>query len=118
MAYCSQAHSHRVHLLHVCLIKSPFVSFIDLPTFKVNILILVDTRHMPSLDKYGFATHTSRKPDLSSPRVKRASPKGERASRARAATVSQCPHSEVGQDFLLHRRVTLTEMAVTRKRKV
>ena len=37
---------------------------------------------------------------------------------ARAVTVSQCPHSEVGQDFLLRRRVTLTETAVTRKRKV
>ncbi len=35
-----------------------------------------------------------------------------------AVTVSQCPHSEVGQDFLLRRRVTLTETAVTRKRKV
>ena len=55
---------------------------------------------------------------LSSPRAKRASPKGERAKRARAVTVSQCPHSEVGQDFLLRRRVTLTETAVTRKRKV
>merc|ERR1711936_590978 len=55
---------------------------------------------------------------LSSPRAMRASPKGERASRARAVTVSQCPHSEVGQDFLLRRRVTLTETAVTRKRKV
>ena len=42
----------------------------------------------------------------------------ERASRAWAVTVSQCPHSEVGQDFLLRRRVTLTEIAVTRKRKV
>ena len=41
-----------------------------------------------------------------------------RASRARAVTVSQCPHSEVGQDFLLRRRVTLTETIVTRKRKV
>ena len=51
----------------------------------------------------------------SSPRAKRAGPKGERA---RAVTVSQCPHSEVGQDFLLRRRVTLTETAVTRKRKV
>ena len=39
-------------------------------------------------------------------------------ARARAVTVSQCPHSEVGQDFLLRRRVTLTETAVTRKRKV
>ena len=46
---------------------------------------------------------------LSSPRAKRASPK--------AVTVSQCPHSEVGQDFLLRRRVTLTEIAVTRKEK-
>ena len=35
-----------------------------------------------------------------------------------AVTVSQCPHSEVGQDFLLRRRVTLTETAVTRKLKV
>ena len=42
----------------------------------------------------------------------------ERASRARAVTVSQCPHSEVRQDFLLRRRVTPTETAVTRKRKV
>ena len=41
-----------------------------------------------------------------------------RAERARAVTVSQCPHSEVGQDFLLRRRVTLTETAVTRKQKV
>merc|ERR1712074_417202 len=57
-------------------------------------------------------------PKLSSPRAKRASPKGERASHARAVTVSQCPHSEVGQDFLLRRRVTLTETAVTQKRKV
>ena len=40
-----------------------------------------------------------------------------RAERARAVTVSQCPHSEVGQDFLLRRRVTLTEINVTRKRK-
>ena len=45
-------------------------------------------------------------------------PSGSRASRARAVTVSQCPHSEVGQDFLLRRRVTLTKTAVTRKRKV
>ena len=29
------------------------------------------------------------------------------ASRARAFTVSQCPHSEVGQDFLLRRRAPL-----------
>ena len=36
---------------------------------------------------------------------------------ARAVTVSQCPHSEVGQDFLLRRRVTLTETAVTRNEK-
>ena len=57
--------------------------------------------------------HNSLSKLLSSPR-----PKGERASRARAVTVSQCPHSEVGQDFLLCRRVTLTETAVTRKRKV
>ena len=41
-----------------------------------------------------------------------------RAERARAVTVSQCPHSGVGQDFLLRRRVTLTETAVTRKQKV
>ena len=55
-----------------------------------------------------YAFHTNRKYNLSSPR----------AERARAVTVSQCPHSEVGQDFLLRRRVTLTETAVTRKRKV
>ncbi len=44
-----------------------------------------------------------------------------RAERARAVTVRQCPTvhcSGVGQDFLLRRRVTLTETAVTRKRKV
>ena len=41
-----------------------------------------------------------------------------RAERSRAVTVSQCPHSEVGQDFLPRRRIALTEMAVTRKRKV
>ena len=55
-----------------------------------------------------YAFHTNRKYNLSSPR----------AERARAVTVSQCPHSGVGQDFLLRRRVTLTETAVTRKRKV
>ena len=41
-----------------------------------------------------------------------------RAERARAVTVSQCRYSGVGQDFLLRRRVTLTETAVTRKQKV
>ena len=41
-----------------------------------------------------------------------------RAERARALTVSQCPHSEVGQDFLLRRRITPTETAVNRKQKV
>ena len=35
--------------------------------------------------------HNSLSKLLSSPRAKRASPKGERASRARAVTVSQCP---------------------------
>ena len=32
--------------------------------------------------------------------------------------VRRCPHSGVGRDFLLRRRVTLTKTAVTRKRKV
>ena len=41
-----------------------------------------------------------------------------RAERARAVTGRQCPHSGVGQDFLLRRRVPLTETAVTRKQKV
>ena len=32
--------------------------------------------------------------------------------------VRRCPHSGVGRNFFLRRRVTLTKTAVTRKRKV
>ena len=37
---------------------------------------------------------------LSSPRAKRAGPKGLRAESARAVTGRRCPHSGVGEDFL------------------
>ena len=76
--------------------------------------VRIQTKKNPLMTLYFRGTQNL----LSSTRAKRASSKGERASRARAVTVSQCPHSEVGQDFLLRRRVTLTETAVTRKRKV
>ena len=38
---------------------------------------------------------------LSSPRAKRAGPKGLRAESARAVTGRQCPHSGRGEDFLM-----------------
>ena len=37
---------------------------------------------------------------LSSPRAKRAGPKGLRAESARAVTGRRCPHSGEGEDFL------------------
>ena len=40
---------------------------------------------------------------LSSPRAKRAGPKGPRAESARAVTGRRCPHSGVGEDFLERR---------------
>ena len=40
---------------------------------------------------------------LSSPRAKRAGPKGLRAESARAVTGRRCPHSGVGEDFLERR---------------
>ena len=64
-----------------------------------NILVLV-VEHLLQAYVYKYR--------LSSPRAERAS----------AVTVRQCPHSGVGQDFLLRRKVPLTETAVTRKRKV
>ena len=40
---------------------------------------------------------------LSSPRAKRAGPKGPRAESARAVTGRRCPHSGVGEDFSARR---------------
>ena len=55
---------------------------------------------------------------LSSPRAKRAGPKGPCAESARAVTGRRCPHSGVGEDFLGHRPSPLTKTGVTRERKV
>ena len=55
---------------------------------------------------------------LSSPRAKRAGPKGLGAESARAVTGRRCPHSGVGEDFLAHRPGPLTKMGVTREGKV
>ena len=58
------------------------------------------------------------KSELSSPRAKRAGPKGPCAESARAVTGRRCPHSGVGEDFLGHRPSPLTKTGVTRERKV
>ena len=58
------------------------------------------------------------KVNLSSPRAKRAGPKGPCAESARAVTGRRCPHSGVGEDFLGHRPSPLTKTGVTRERKV
>ena len=55
---------------------------------------------------------------LSSPRAKRAGPKGLRAESARAVTGRRCPHSGVGEDFLARRPVFFTKRAVSQKPKV
>ena len=56
--------------------------------------------------------------DLSSPRAKRAGPKGLRAEGARAVTGRRCPHSGRGEDFLTGQPIFFTETAVTPERKV
>ena len=55
---------------------------------------------------------------LSSPRAKRAGPKGLRAESARAVTGRRCPHSGRGEDFLMGQPDFFTETAVTPERKV
>ena len=55
---------------------------------------------------------------LSSPRAKRAGPKGPRAESARAVTGRRCPHSGRGEDFLSRQPDFFTETAVTPERKV
>ena len=55
---------------------------------------------------------------LSSPRAKRAGPKGLRAESARAVTGRRCPHSGVGEDFLVRRPVFFTKRALSRKPEV
>ena len=55
---------------------------------------------------------------LSSPRAKRAGPKGLRVWSARAVTGRQCPHSGEGEDFLTGQLDFFTETAVTLERKV
>ena len=55
---------------------------------------------------------------LSSPRAKRAGPKGLRAESARAVTGRRCPHSGKGEDFLTGQPDFFTETAVTPERKV
>ena len=46
------------------------------------------------------------------------SPKGLRAESARAVTGGRCPHSEVGEDFLVRRPGPLMKAGVTLERKV
>ena len=55
---------------------------------------------------------------LSSPRAKRAGPKGMRAESARAVTGRQCPHSGEGEDFLTGQLIFFTKTAVTPEQKV
>ena len=55
---------------------------------------------------------------LSSPRAKRAGPKGLRAESARAVTGRRCPHSGKGEDFLTGQPDFFTETAVTPERIV
>ena len=50
---------------------------------------------------------------LSSPRAKRAGPKGLRAVSARAVTDRRCPHSGEGEDFLTGQLNFFTKTAVT-----
>ena len=56
--------------------------------------------------------------DLSSPRAKRAGPKGMRAESARAFTGRRNSHSGRGEDFLTGQLNFFTETAVTPQRKV
>ena len=55
---------------------------------------------------------------LSSPRAKRAGPKGLRAESARAVTGRRNSHSGRGEDFLSRQPDFFTETAVTPERKV
>ena len=55
---------------------------------------------------------------LSSPRAKRAGPKGLRAESARAFTGKRNSHSGRGEDFLTGQPDFFTETAVTPERKV
>ena len=57
-------------------------------------------------------------PLLSSPRAKRAGPKGLRAESARAFTGRRNSHSGRGEDFLSRQPIFFTETAVTPERKV
>ena len=56
--------------------------------------------------------------DLSSPRTKRAGPKGLRTEGARSVTCRRCPHSGEGEDFLMGQLIFFTKTAVTPERKV
>ena len=55
---------------------------------------------------------------LSSPRAKRAGPKGLRAESARAFTGKRNSHSGRGEDFLSRQQNFFTETALTPERKV
>ena len=55
---------------------------------------------------------------LSSPRAKRAGPKGLRAESARAVTGRRCPHSGEGEDFLIGQPDFFMKTAVTPEQKV
>ena len=55
---------------------------------------------------------------FSSPRAKRAGPKGLRAESARALTGRRCPHSGKGEDFLTGQPDFFTETVVTPEEKV
>ena len=61
---------------------------------------------------------TSSTLSLSSPRAKRAVPKGLRAESARAVTGRRFPHRGKGEDFLTGQQNFFTETAVTPERKV
>ena len=55
---------------------------------------------------------------LSSPRTKRAGPKGLRAESARAFTGRRNSYSGRGEDFLSRQQIFFTETALTPERKV
>ena len=68
--------------------------------------------HPPNNDNDDYLDYKS------SPRTKRAGPKGLRAESARAVTGRRCPHSGEGEDFLTGQPDFFTETAVTPERKV
>ena len=77
-----------------------------------------DTSIIPRIGKkknhlYKTVFSSSTGDRLSSPRMKRAGPKGLRAESARAVTGRRCPNSGKGEDFLTGPPDFFTETAVT-----